>query len=111
MTDNSHALTQITVDTTVMFPRYKPDDLLFLKRFCPPEYARFPDTDIAVATSDGRITLGRFRAHDIHGVTLFQLAHPQPVLIARERLPILYRITGIAPCLPPPKDHHQSSAA
>lgn len=76
MTDNSHALTQITVDTTVMFPRYKPDDLLFLKRFCPPEYARFPDTDIAVATSDGRITLGRFRAHDIHGVTLFQLATP-----------------------------------
>ena len=111
MTDNSHAITQVTVDTTVMFPRYKPNDLLFVKRFFAPEYPFFNNTDIAVATSDGRITLGRFCTHDAQGVILFQLSHAQPVLIAQERDPILYRITGFAPCFSTPKDQHQSSAA
>lgn len=111
MTDNSHAITQVTVDTTVMFPRYKPNDLLFVKRFFSPEYPFFHNADIVVATSDGRITIGRLCKHDANGVILSQLSHAKPVFIAQQRDPILYRITGFAPYIPSQRQETRHSAA
>lgn len=111
MTHTNHALTQITVDTNAMFPRYKPRDLLFLKRLFQADYPFHHNSDIAVITCDGRIVIGRFYKHDAQGVTLSQLSHDTPILIAQDRDPILYRVTGFAPTPVQPINRHQTSAA
>ncbi|PKR57473.1 hypothetical protein [Thalassospira lohafexi] len=97
MTNTSHALTRITVDTTAMFPRFKPHDQLFVKRFFEPDYPFFQNADIVITTSDGRLQIGKFCHHDAHGITITQLSHDKPVLIPQSRDPIPYRVTGIIP--------------
>ncbi|RCK32512.1 hypothetical protein TH9_12350 [Thalassospira xiamenensis] len=104
-------MTQFIVDNTIMFPRYKPRDLLFLKRFFEPDYPFHQNADVVIFTSDGRTVIGTFRSHDATGFTVTQLSHERPVLIAQNRNPILYRVTGFAPCIPAQKAEQQHSAA
>ncbi|WP_417624986.1 hypothetical protein [Paremcibacter congregatus] len=94
-----------------MFPRYRPRDQLFIQPFLPSDYASHPDADIVVATSDGRLTLGQFHKHDGCGVTITQLSHDEPHLIAQYRAPILYRVTGFAPAIPAPLRQRNETAA
>ena len=111
MTHTSNAMTRICVDTTAMFLRYRPRDQLFIKKFFPADYPNHPRADIVVATSDGRIILGQFHTHDGCGVTITQLSHDEPHLIAQYRNPILYRIIGFAPEIPASSQQRSVTAA
>ena len=96
MTNCSHALSRLIVDTTCMFPRLKPGDELILKHFCPVHDDLVKGDDIACATSDGRMILAQFCQHTARGLLVRQLARETALHIDHCREPILYRITAIS---------------